>query len=72
MANVSDLLDVKDQPSTMEEWLDRFAPRDREIVEDSIRHNPPSKVYPILKNLEHNPLPFSKSALSGWRRRIYG
>lgn len=72
MALVSDLLDVKDEPSTMEEWLGRFSEQDRKIVIDSIRSHKSSKIYPILKDLDENPYPFSVAALSDWRRRTYG
>lgn len=72
MASVNDLLKVANEPNSLGEWLDRFSPEDREVVEDAMRRHKPSQIYPILRSLDDNPFPFSAGAISGWRRRSDG
>lgn len=72
MTKVSDLNLLGNKPATMEEWLSRFTEEDRKIVTEAIVTQSPSKIHPILRDLDDNPCPFSAAALSGWRRRAHG
>lgn len=68
MSNLEDL-DTATMPLTIDEWLSRFGVEDRQKVRHAILTNTPSRIYPILTELEDNPFPFTKDSLSKWARK---
>lgn len=62
-------LDAATAPLTIDEWLSRFSEDEQQKVRHAILTHAPSRIYPILKELEHNPYPFTKDSLSKWARK---
>lgn len=69
MATIDDLKSMAREPTTIDEWLSRFSDEDRLVIQDAMLRHDPSKVHPILTELEENPFPFTAAAISNWRRR---
>lgn len=72
MATINDLKSLQEKPKNLDEWLGRFTVEDRETVAAAILKHQPAEVHKVLVELEGNPYPFTKSALSSHRKRLMG
>nr|DAK57425.1 MAG TPA: hypothetical protein [Caudoviricetes sp.] len=68
MTTIDDLNNIEHR-RTMNDWLQEFPPHEQETILTAIHTHPPGPIYKILAELDHNPLPFTRSSFNDWARK---